>query len=323
MAKFWALKLEITIASIVAASAGATAFADTVSVPPMKDNTIYSESEFTNGGGQYFFVGLNLHGGERRALIAFDVAGAVPAGSTIQCVSVTLHMSRTQGGASPIMVMFHRLTSDWGEGTVVGFQGEGGGAPPGPGDATWTYNFYNTLRWSMPGADGDRSPIPSAAGTVPNPVGFHTWRSTTLLVGDVQFWLDSSSSNFGWELLGTPIVSSAKRFDSRENTEAAFRPVLQIVYMPPMAGDGGLPDCGLPDAGAPDGGTVDGGSDAGSMNPDSGISPPGAGGPDGGAAGDKTSTELLNRGCACHSSSVASFACLLLVVLKFTRRRER
>ena len=48
----------------------------------------------------------------------------------------------------------HKLTSDWGEGTVgtgTGVAGVGQGEPAKPGDATWAYEFYNTKAWTTPG----------------------------------------------------------------------------------------------------------------------------------------------------------------------------
>ena len=60
---------------------------------------------------------------------------------------------------------------------------------------------------------------------------FYTW-STPQMVNDVQAWLDNSSSNFGWIILGDENkASTAKRFNSRENSNAERRPFLTINYM--------------------------------------------------------------------------------------------
>lgn len=68
--------------------------------------------------GEYFFTGriAPMAGAvRRRGLIAFDIAGSVPAGATINSVSLMLNMSRTTSG--PQNVGLHQVLSDWGEGT--------------------------------------------------------------------------------------------------------------------------------------------------------------------------------------------------------------
>ena len=112
---------------VLALAFAGAAKADTVSLGPKKDNTIYSESQYTNGGGQHFFVGTTLHNYYRRSLISFDVSSNVPAGSTIQSVTLQLHMSMTNTLAHATNVSLHRCLAPWGEGTAVGLLGEGGG----------------------------------------------------------------------------------------------------------------------------------------------------------------------------------------------------
>ena len=58
--------------------------AEEVTLSPAKDNTIYSEGELSNGAGTSLFAGTTGdldNGALRRALLAFDVAGSIPAGS--------------------------------------------------------------------------------------------------------------------------------------------------------------------------------------------------------------------------------------------------
>ena len=86
---------------------------------PAKDNTIFSGNQSrSNGAGQCFFAGRNASRGGgfvRRGLIAFDVAGNVPEGATIEEVRLKLRMSRTGAGAQDLTL--HKLLADWGEGT--------------------------------------------------------------------------------------------------------------------------------------------------------------------------------------------------------------
>jgi hypothetical protein len=258
--------------------------AETVLLSPQKDNSIYSESENSNGRGQYLFVGTtNAISAYRRALIAFDVAANIPAGSTIQSASLTLHVSR-EGPGNGIQIYLHRALSNWGEGTSIGGRGEGAGGPATTGDATWHYNFFDTSTWSTTDGGGDFA-AHSSADVFVSGLGFSTWSSTPALVADVQSWLDSPQTNFGWLIRGElegEAAGTAKRFDSRENSSTTFRPALSVTYSPPIgdAGiDGGVPDAGM-DAGQPDAGVdagqpdagADAGDDAGmdSGSPDSG-----------------------------------------------------
>ena len=52
------------------------------------------------------------------------------------------------------------------------------------------------------------------------------------MVADVQRWLDTANSQFGWLVkeVGETAEGTAKRFDSRENANSSFRPKLTIQY---------------------------------------------------------------------------------------------
>src|SRR5438067_10564534 len=200
----------------------------TISIMPSKDNTLYeydpAEGDHSNGAGFHFFAGENGMGELRRGVLAFDIAGNIPAGSTITAVSLTMNMSMTPAGAETIEL--HKLVADWGEGTSHAPMGEGDGAPATPNDATWRHRFFDTIFWTMQG--GDFSATVSASQSVGG-VGQYTW-SSAQMVADVQLWLDSPTSNFGWLVLGDETASAtAKRFDTRES---ASPPVLTIQYIP-------------------------------------------------------------------------------------------
>ena len=196
---------------------------------PSKDNTLYEDAagSISNGAGLYLFVGNNNRGMTRRALITFDVAGAISAGSTITGVSLTLNVSRTQAGAE--LVELHRLLADWGEGSSQGTGNEGGGGQAAPGDATWVHRFSADQTWQTPGGDFS---LPASASISVGPGGLHIW-SSAQMVADVQGWLDDPSSNFGWILLGAEAgTQTAKRFDSKDNPSTATRPVLTVDFTP-------------------------------------------------------------------------------------------
>src|SRR6266498_3799000 len=68
------------------------AAADTVTLGTSKDNTLYQSAtgSLSNGAGSYFFVGRTDAAQIRRGVIAFNVAGSIPAGSTITSVMLKI-----------------------------------------------------------------------------------------------------------------------------------------------------------------------------------------------------------------------------------------
>jgi hypothetical protein len=53
------------------------------------------------------------------------------------------------------------------------------------------------------------------------------------LAADVRSWITDPSSNNGWIAIGGESQSqTAKRFDSRENNQQAFRPTLVLLLVP-------------------------------------------------------------------------------------------
>jgi len=218
-------------------SAGAVAgagWADTVDLPATKDNTLYSTTTTSNGAGTGMFCGrTGVAGGPtvQRSVIAFDVAGAVPAGSTVTGVTLTLVLvAWSPNNPATQTHTLHRLLADWGEGTSVGDRGMG--APATVGDATWLHTFYATDFWASAGGDFQAAPSASAS-VVSQPIA-HTWGSTIGMVDDVQCWLDEPGCNNGWLLMGNETdLYTAKRFATREWFLPSERPVLAIEFTPP------------------------------------------------------------------------------------------
>ncbi|MBX2990782.1 MAG: T9SS type A sorting domain-containing protein [Bacteroidetes bacterium] len=225
----------IIVLFLAAGVASREAHAQTqVTLDASKDNTLYEDpsGSLSNGAGPGFFTGKTIAGAIRRGLLAFDVAGGIPANATI--TNVTLTLTVTQAQAIAQVIGLHRASADWGEGTSIG-GGTGGGAggPATTGDATWLHRFFNTTLWTTPG--GDFAATPSATSSVGG-LGTYTWASTPALVADVQQWLDTPSSNFGWVIVGGEGASAtAKRFDSREHPTPSSRPKLAITYTGPTS----------------------------------------------------------------------------------------
>lgn len=196
---------------------------------PSKDNTLYeydpAEGDTSNALGLHFFAGETGMGELRRGVVAFDIAGHIPAGSTVTAVSLSMNMSRTAVETART-VELHKLLADWGEGTSDAPGEEGDGAPATSNDATWRHRFFDTIFWTNEG--GDFSATITASQSV-GAIGQYTWTSAQM-VADVQEWLDNPANNFGWLVLGDEsTIATAKRFDTRES---ASPPVLTIQYTP-------------------------------------------------------------------------------------------
>lgn len=205
--------------------------ADQITIVSSADNTLYEDpfGAISNGAGDYMFAGETDGGIRRRALVRFDIAGAIPAGSSINAVTLRLYLSRTR--AQDKTVTLHAVLSDWGESASDADGEEGGGDLAEPGDATWLHTFYDSSVWSSAG--GDYVLSPSASAVVGRQNGFVTW-SSGAMAADVQLWLDAPSANFGWVLVGAENESqTTKRFDTRENPIVSQRPALLIDFTPP------------------------------------------------------------------------------------------
>ncbi len=197
-----------------------------------KDNTLIQIAGGTksNALGDVFAGRVGPFGGGtlRRGLMSFDIAGNIPAGSTITGVTLTLSVINAPIGNPPQIVSLHRALANWGEGTSF-FPG-GQGANATPGDATWLHTFFNTDLWNVAG--GDFTPAASASISVGSS-GTVTWGSTSQMVTDVQAWLDSPQSNFGWLIRGNEaVLQTARRFGSHE-AQPALQPVLTVQYTAP------------------------------------------------------------------------------------------
>src|SRR5712664_1132256 len=201
--------------------------ASTVSIHPTADTTLQEAFPNNNlGDGTSFTAGGRRQGGRTRALLLFDIAGNIPAGSIVNSVSLTLNCIQAPSGGVNSTFDLDRLLASWGEGNGS----DHGGSTAGPGQATWNNRFGSSgSPWSTSG--GDFSPTASASRSVAG-FGSYTFASTAGLVADVQAWLNSPANDFGWllrsesELTGTSI----RRFGSRDSGASA--PTLTISYTP-------------------------------------------------------------------------------------------
>ncbi len=226
-------RMRLSVGLVLAAVAAVQADADQVVLTPLKDNTLIqiSDGSLSQGSSEYMYVGrVGSNGGGtiRRGVIAFEIAGPIPAGSTITSAQLKLYCNLTNSGTQ--LIRLKRMTSDWGEGASVGFGGQG--VPAEPGDATWLHRFWPDDLWTKAG--GDFVSISSAQVSV-GFSGWYTWGSNALVVADVQKWLDEPEANFGWLVQGNETsIKTTKQFGTKENEFAPFVPTLTIDYTPPV-----------------------------------------------------------------------------------------
>jgi len=227
----WLRAWKLPACLLILGSGWSLARPETILLRPGKDSTLIESPSGTlaNGSGPAFFAGRISAPSQslRRALIAFEIASALPPGSTITSARLTLNLSATSAG--PFTVRLHRVLADWGEGAST--SSGGAGAPALPGDSTWLHRFYDDVFWTAPG--GDFSAATSGAVLV-DQLGSYSWGPTPEMTADVQSWLDHPEGAYGWMLLGDESVpTTVKRFDSREHPEEANRPLLEVDYVPP------------------------------------------------------------------------------------------
>jgi hypothetical protein len=223
--------VRTTCVALALVVSSASQAAEISCVSPSRDATIYGGTGFDNtadGAGPHVWTSVTNGGFTRRALLRFELS-AVPAGSVVTAVELSLTQSRSLSSHN---VTVHRLTAAWTEGPANPGNA-GAGAAASAGDVTWLSRSFPGSPWGTPGGDfvAQASAITLAdAGAGAIRV---TWPSTPTLVDDVQRWVNTPAANHGWVLIGDETDGQkGKRFDSRDNGIAANRPCLRVVYDP-------------------------------------------------------------------------------------------
>jgi hypothetical protein len=189
--------------------------AETVTLSAVQDATLDQSigRDDSAAVGPMMFVGAveRAPGGAgllavRRAAIAFDVAGSLPAGARIDEVELSLYCAEV-AEETGFEVTLHRLDADWSEGARNRDNGQ-----------------------TMP--SHPFVPAASATTTV-GTTGSYTWGSSPEMVADVQAWIDSAAPDHGWLLRSVETdVAATKGFATRENDLAERRPRLVVTYTP-------------------------------------------------------------------------------------------
>ncbi len=175
-------------------------------------------------------------GSPRRALLRFDLS-SIPSNATINAVTLRFVIDRAAiGSRLDDQARLHKVLAAWSEGNSNGGTG-GAGTPAASGDATWNVRFFGALPsapWTQPG--GDFAVSASSSITIGG-LGSYTVPSTPSLVQDVQNWLLTPASNFGWILIGpegNDVSQRARRLYSRTSAAVDSRPQLQVDFSLPI-----------------------------------------------------------------------------------------
>ena len=223
------MKTASILASVLSA-ASSFALAATTSIPADADTTLHENFPGGNFGARTTLQAGASSGAtaRTRALVSFNVAGAVPPGATIRAARVTF--VATDAPPVPLTTQpfeLRRVLSDWREGV----QSAANGGAAAVNDATWSHHLSPNSAWAAPGgAVGTNVAASISAAFAVENSGAYRIESTASLVADVQAWLDRPESNFGWMLLGQneAIAQTVRTFASREDT--ARTPVLEVEY---------------------------------------------------------------------------------------------
>ncbi len=211
------------MAAAIALALGAAelpgARAATVVVTPVADNWI-SETALRPPpfAGDPVRAGTTGTGVPARGIFRFDLSGVIPVGAVVRTATLTVHVTTVPAfDVQNSMFELRRVLQGWAEASVSWSERNSGSA------------------WNLPGASGAGDVAGTASATAfVSSAGGYTFGSSDALVADVQAWVNSAGTNFGWRLHAqsesTP--RTARLFASREG-DAAKRPSLSVTYDPP------------------------------------------------------------------------------------------
>jgi PEP-CTERM motif len=219
---------QLVYSLVVVTVVGSFVRGDLITIGTLKDASIFNESNNNNGAGNLYTGVAGSVVGIRRALLQFDIASSIPVGSTIN--SVSLRLTQTRHGPNAIVesMEIRPLLAFWGEGTGAN---AGTGNAPTAGAVTWNFREFNTNAWSPGGSFGPASG--SASFGLTNFTAT-TFSSQPAMVTDVQSWLNTPATNFGWLLkyVNETTGFGAREIASKENATASWRPQLTIDFTP-------------------------------------------------------------------------------------------
>jgi hypothetical protein len=180
------------------------------------------------GAVQSLAIGVTATESASRGLLRFDFS-AIPPNAVVSSAELSIVVVRQAALVEDSTFELHRLLVAWGEGNKGQGTLTGSGSPATDGEATWAARLHPLTFWGSGGgaAGNDYKTEPSSTAATGSTMVFE---STADMVADVQSWVSTPASNFGWlvkdEIEGS--AQTARRFGSRENTAAM--PRLAVTY---------------------------------------------------------------------------------------------
>lgn len=217
-------------ALVVIAAPLSETLALTTNLVPVADTSLFEQNPNNNlGGMDVVIAGTIALGKHSRALLKFDIAAALPANAAVSSVILNLSVAVAHGANQDYRL--HRVLRDWGEGDGSG--GGGGssvqGGPADANEATWSARFHPGVLWTVPGSQAGSDYVATSSANATMGLSALTFSSLGM-ASDIQMWLDSPSTNFGWMLMiaNEGLTGTASRIPSRE--AAVGMPRLSIDY---------------------------------------------------------------------------------------------
>ena len=192
----------------------------TVSLADVADTYIQEDSDGNDNFGDAPTLKVRPQSTKHKhALLKFDVGG-IPVGATLNAATFKVNVKTAKTNTASGI---YGMTTDWTEGTNSAATGASWDDPNGTGTAgTWA----NGTGFGS----GDYSP--ALIGTItPNLKGFKTADVKTL----VQAWQNTPANNKGLVLLTTGTSTADAEYRSREDGDAANRPVIDVSWTIPPA----------------------------------------------------------------------------------------
>lgn len=236
-----------------AVPAGASAIVD---ITNSMDAGMFSEATSSSLSLPGFFVGTDGGDSPKRGLLQFDLS-SIPAGATIDSVTLSLSVGQVAGSAGGAVTNFGPLrnislyneTQAWNQSTNKSnvtygsnaFGGSGHGVTANAGDATWTdehYDASNPTAWNVAaGGNWTSASVALAHATnIPGTTGEVVSWSSAALAAEVQGWLDDPSTNHGLlvknddETTGTDFLAFWGEQGAINEGNPSLAPDLQVTY---------------------------------------------------------------------------------------------
>lgn len=214
---------------------------ESVTIIASKDTTIYEGSETSDGAGDFLWVGTDvtfsgpfITDRERRALLAFDLTGKVPATANIDQVDIQLRAQGFRGSNRTVSI--RRVASSpagtWLEGDAIGPGDEFSGAVPSGASATYGFRKIESIPWTVTGGDPIGSFLDSKNFSVLGDLAF----SSIALDNAVQDMVATGEDQDGFVLSMFnlfPSTDQGVQFDSSDHFgSGTSRPRMMVIFTP-------------------------------------------------------------------------------------------